>query len=540
MSENIKAFEDTRKAKKASSRGGRLVEKHSTTTQPDVRNPHGYSAFTPSFARDIFRITQCGVIGNLYYSKADEQAQEALKKFDLATDQNPLFLLKALVLARKSNIKMSPKLGVIALSKNTEFCKEYEDVIVGLLSTYHPKQLREYVEMQKKYDKKGFGYRQQRWITKVMKSWSPEKLEQYTVKYKDDVRILLRLTHPDWNNPLLNYVFPVREGTSKGRPFGAKQEAFEQVIKLTHSGRFDINLVGRMILEYQIPWDALKAIPCREPRWWFALMMCTGTQGLLLNTRSFIEHGVFELKGAIEKYREMLSPELIQMARMNPLDVVKSYTQIDHPQIKGIQAEALAASFDLPIAGISNDVIEISIDSSGSMRGGLNNGDRFAYLLANVFAYSFYGKARSIRYSWFENNNLHFEGSLKKGAFPKWTGNRKNDMRMVLEYPYSAGYTNPSLIVEKAIEEDKHVDKFIVMTDEAQNQGRRLDLAFLDYQKRVNANAKLIVINHGNSPWSAIPNCESMVVYNTLTPTLFQSVGALGQDVESVVNAVEI
>ena len=449
MSRDTEAFEATKEPARSKSRGGRLVEKHGSRTTPDTANPHGYAAFTPSFARDIFRISQCGVIGNLYYSDADQQASETVKKFAEAAERNPLFLLKALVLARRSNIKMSPKLGVLALSKNAEFCRNYKEVLVELLSTYHPKQLREYVEMQKKYEGKGFGYRQQGWVGAVMKSWTQERLEEYTIKYKDDVRILLRLTHPDWNNPLLDYVFPAQEGTNKGVPYGNKQKAIEQVREMASQPNFDLDRIGKLILENHLPWDALKAIPCKEPRWWFALMMTCGTQGLLLNTRSFLEHGVFELKGAIEKYREMLSPEAIVRGRMNPLDVVKSYIHTDHPQIKGIQAEALAYSFDVPIAGIENDVIEISIDSSSSMRGGLNNNDRWAYLLANIFGYSFYGKARDVRYSWFSNNDLNFEGSgLGRGAnrgaerFPRWTGNRKTDMKMVLDriVPWQANY----------------------------------------------------------------------------------------------------
>jgi 60 kDa SS-A/Ro ribonucleoprotein len=544
MANNVDAFRNTREPKPASSRGGKLMEKHASGKTPTTTNPHGYAAFTPSFARDIFRMSQCGVIGNTYYSDADKQASEMLKRFSEAAQTNPLFLLKALVLARRSNIKMSPKLGVIALSANKDFCADYRDVIVDLLSTYHPKQLREYVEMQKKYTK-GLGYRQQGWVGKVMKSWSPEKLERYTIQYKDDMRILLRLTHPDWNNPLLDYVFPGQEGTRKGVPYGTQQKAYEQVLSMAQRPNFDLDAVGRIILENKLPFDTLKPVPCSNPRWWFALMMSCGTQGLLLNTRSFIEHGVFELTGAIEKYREMLSPEAIVRGRMNPLDIVKSYVHTSHPQIKGIQAEALASSFDTPIDGIADDVIEVSVDSSGSMRGGLGNSDQWSYLVANVFAYAFYGKARDVRFSWFENSRLHFEGSsvgASRGAaaFPRWTGNRKTDMKMVLEYPYAAGYTNPAMIIEKALAEDKHVDKFIIITDEAQNQGTPLDQAFLKYQKNVNSRSKLILINQASNPWSAVPNCDSMIVYNTLTPALFGAVGTLGMDVESVVNSVEL
>jgi hypothetical protein len=546
---NLEAFQSTRKRAQPSSRGGALVAAHGNTHSPTATNPHGYGAFTPSFARDIFRMTQCGIIGNTYYSKAEDQAREMFRKFEEAAQIDPLMLLKALVLSRRSNIKMAPKLGIVALSRNAEFCAQYEDVIVELLCTYHPKQLREYVEMQKTYAAKGFGYRQQRWVTKVMKSWSLDKLEGYTIKYKEHMNVLLRLTHPDWNEPRLDYVFKAKEGTLKGQPYGEKQKAFDQVIELTRRPGFDVDRVGRIILENELPFESLKAIPCQDPRWWFALMMGCGVQGLLLNTRSFIDKGVFQYPAALEKYREMLSPEAIRRSRMNPLDIVKSYVHIEDPAIKAVLSDALAYSFDVEIPGIGEDVLEISVDSSGSMRGGLGNADQHAYLLANILAYTFYGKAHSVRYSWFYKDNLVFEGHqhraretyhAKSGRFPAWTGNRSEDMKMILDYPYEAGYTNPSLIVERAIKDRKYVDKFIIVTDEAQNQGRPLHEAFLSYQSKIHADAKLIVINSGNQPWSAVPNCPDQIVYNTMTPAIFTAISGIGQDVASVLNSVEL
>ena len=552
MSDSLDAFRSTKTPAQPSSRGGRIMAAQNET-RSDTVNPHGYAAFTPSFAREIFKVTQCGIIGNTYYTDAETQARETFKKLEEAAERNPLFLLKALVLARRSNIKMAPKLGVVALSRNATFCEEYEDSIVELLSTYHPKQLREYVEMQKGYDKKGLGYRQQRWVEKVMKGWNAEKLERYTLQYGDHVRVLLRLTHPDWNEPLLEYVFPKQEGTAKGIPFGAKQKAFTQVQDLMqHPTPQNIDRAGELILEHRIPFEAVKAIPCKDPRWWFALMMSCGTQGLLLNTRSFIEHGVFSYSQALHQYEQALSPTRVCEGRINPLDIIKTYTQIGDEQVKTVLAQALAASFNLPIPGIENDVIEVSVDSSGSMRGGVGNADQYAYLLANVFAYTFRGKARDVRFSWFFNNTLAFEGyemegkssgwiaQRKTGRFPKWTGDTVTDMRMVLEYPYEAGYTNPSLIVERAIADRKRVDKFVVITDEAQNQGRPLAQVFTDYQKRVNDRAQLVVINQGTAPWSAVPNCENMVVYNTVTPAIFTAISGLGQDVGSVVEAVQL
>jgi 60 kDa SS-A/Ro ribonucleoprotein len=541
MSDHLKAFEATKEKTKPQSRGGKIVASQVKEPRPDRVNEDGYPAYTPSEARDIFRITQCGIIGSQYYTSKEQQAAEALKKFESVAKSNPLFLLKALKLARQSNIKFSPKLGVVALSQNKEFCKQYWPVIVELLSTYHPGQLKEYVEMQKSY-KKGFGYQQQGWITKVMKSWSNDKLEYFTIKYRKQLQVLLRLVHPNWNHELLNYVFDPKPGTAKGEAVGDRQKAFEELKAMFESGRkLDVDKAGRLLLEYRIDFNAAKALPCKEPRWWYALMMSTGTQGVLLNTRSFIDHGVFGLPGAYQKYEELLSVENVRKGRINPLDIIKTWMHIEDQTVKSILSKALVAAFDFQIAGIEDDVIEVSIDASASMRAGaqaLGGGTTpYAYLLANIFAYSFYGKAREVNYTWFHTNNLFRNGM---GGYPVWTGDRVKDMRSVFEYPYQSGYTNPSGIILEATRDHRHVDKFVVITDEAQNQGTPMDKAFLDYQKKVNPKALLVVINSSNSPWSAVPNAPNMVVYNAMTPSIFTAIGALGTDVESVINSVDL
>jgi len=269
----------------------------------------------------VARVMLTGILKNQFYRKAEDAAKEALPLIIKAAKTDPLFLLKAAAFAREANMKGMVKLAVAALSANAkdDFLIKNRPAIVSLLSTFHPKQLMQFVDLMKsKVLGKGFGSRPQKWIQSVMEGWDADKVEYYTLQYSSDFYALLRLAHPNYTDSRGKLVSYVLTSSNKGKAFGKKQKAIEKMKKLT-----DDKMIAKLMLDNQVPWEPVKGFHAIKGDVGLAMMTQMGLTALLKNVRSLEQNGILSNSENIKAFELKLNE--VKFGRSIPIDFAKPY-----------------------------------------------------------------------------------------------------------------------------------------------------------------------------------------------------------------------
>lgn len=531
MTHTDKKLEAFRNARKSTPTKSNVSLITSVVDGPDTLNADGFPAFSDrSLEASAARVVLCGILKDQFYTPKELQAGEAVAVLRQVAASNPTYLLKLAKLARQNNLKFMVKMIVAALSPHTDFTKRHEDTIVELLATFHPGQLLEYVELQKsKAFGHGLGSRQQRWVRKVIEGWDERTTVYYSLKYRRALNVLLRLAHPK-PGKFRDYVLDVDVSSLELHP---RQSALESI-----KSSKDVTKIAETMIQNDIPWDVVKGFAPSKPHMWFAYMQQSGTSAILLNTRNYINHKVFELDGAYDEFKRLLNKDRVSKARLLPLDVAKTFQAIrgKDSTIENHLTKVFAQSFLTPIQGLADKKVAVSIDCSASM-----SGDQL--LRAGTVAASFVDQAAETWITGF-STELYEEGETKSGGwygrtFPQLSGLPKEQMVKNLFDLTTLGGTNTELAVQKALDNSREFDFFVIITDEQQNTGRGLYKVFQDYRKKVNKDAVLFIVNVTNYPWRNAQG-ENVVLFNTVTPALFRAIEYAGQDLISVVNNVQL
>lgn len=482
----------------------------------------------------VARVLLTGILKNQFYRSADDAAKEALPLLVERANKDPEFLLKAACLARNSHMKGMVKvaLAAIAGSSSEQFLTKTttRETAVALLSTFHPGQLIQFVELCKsKQFGRGFGSRPQKWVRAAMENWGYRKLETYTLKFPTALNQLVRLVHPrytDGRAGLIKYVLDGRKTEATGK----KQRIVEELKSVK-----DTKLVANAMLDHEIPWDVIKGFAGLKGEVAMASMTQMGLTALLLNIRSLEQHGVFSSNGGLTALK--LKMNEVKNGRAIPLDFAKPYIHTSNTRVKDILLDAMVDTLDVDMGLVEGLKVALSIDISGSMRG---EQLQTAGLLAVPFL-----KARDLWFTTFDNN-LYEEGvTLSRsntwgwgsaGSCPKIRGlSRKKQVQNLLGLQ-AAGGTDIALPVKHAIRQGRKVDLFVIITDEQQNSGTPLMQAWHQYKQHVNKKAQLWIINASNYQWhSADFGDRSVTVYQTMTPALFKNLEYVGQNLTQAI-----
>ncbi len=477
----------------------------------------------------VARVLLTGILKNQFYRSADDAAKEALPLFVDRAKKDPEFLLKAACIARNSHMKGMVKvaLAAIAGAADERFISkdEVRDSAVALLSTFHPGQLIQFVELAKsKQFGRGFGSRSQKWVRSAMEKWGYKKLETYTLKYPSALNQLVRLVHPryvDGRAGLIKYVLDGR----KAEATGSRQKIVEE-LKNTK----DTKVIANQMLDHEIPWDVIKGFAGLKGEIATAAMTQMGLTALLLNIRSLEEHKVFTDSGLVALKLKMNE---VKDGRSIPLDFAKPYIHTSNERVRDILLDAMAGTLDVEMGPVEGLDIAVSIDISGSM-----NGETLQ--TAGLMSVPFL-KAKSLWFTTFDTN-LYEEGVGTKptsvwgggygGSCPKIKGlGRKDQIKNLLSLK-ACGGTNIALPIQHAIRQGRKVNLFVIITDEQQNTGSPLMSVWKQYKDTINKDAQLWVINATNYQWhSADFGDRSVTVYQTMTPALFKNLEYVGQDV---------
>jgi hypothetical protein len=492
----------------------------------------------------VARIILCGLLNNQFYKSKDALSKEALNVFSKAAVKDPEFLLKAAAFSRRGDMKGMVLLAIATLQgkADDDFLTDNRNAFVSVLSTFAPMQLLQFVEICKsKQLGRGFGSRPQRWVQRVMESWAPEKVEDYTLKYPAALKTLVRLVHPSWTDVrgrLVRYVLDSSTNYPKyghSHPTGSKQKAVEKL----KSKKSQPATVARAMLEYEIPWDVVKGFYSGYNTGDVGLATLTqmGLTALLLNIRSLEQGGVFDNSNGIKALKLKLAE--VKNGRSIPLDFAKPYLYSSNLKVKNVLVDAITDSLDNSLPEIEGSSVAVSVDVSGSMSGE-------PLVTAGLLSVPFL-KAQKLWFTTF-SDGVHEQGTKGTGywgrgkvACPKITGqSRKEQVKGLLNLT-TVGGTNSSAPIKKAISNKRKVDLFVLVTDEQQNQGTPVMSAWKEYKKKVNSKAELWIINASSYEWHSVDfNDPSVTVYQTMTPAIFRNLEYLGQDLVSAIENFDL
>ena len=480
----------------------------------------------------VARVLLTGILKNQFYRSADDAAKEALPLMVDRAQKDPEFLLKAACIARNSHMKGMVKvaLAAIAGSSKENFLDNdlTKKAAVALLSTFHPGQLIQFVELCKsKQFGRGFGSRPQKWVRAAMENWGYAKLENYTLKYPSALNQLVRLVHPrytDGRGGLIKYVL----NGPKTEVSGVKQQVVESLKKIAS----DTKSVANQMLDNSIPWDVIKGFAGLKGEIATASMTQMGLTALLLNISSLEQHGVFSSNEGLTALK--LKMNEVKNGRSIPLDFAKPYIHTLNQRVKDILLDAMVSTLDVDMGPVEGLDIAVSVDISGSMKG---EPLQTAGLLAVPFL-----KAKSLWFTTFDTNlyeegvnvvnSNSYWGHSPGGYCPKLQGLSRRDQVRNLLSMRTAGATDVAISLKHAIRQNRKVDLFVLITDEQQNAGTPLMVVWKEYKKIVNPKAQLWVINASIYQWhSADFGDRSVTVYQTMTPALFKNLEYVGQDI---------
>lgn len=512
------------------------------TKKPEVSQDK-YVSKNETWKFAVARVMLTGTLKNQVYRSIDEQVKEALPLILEAAIKDPAYLLKAAQFARKANMKGMVKLGIAALSVNAslKFLTDNRNSIVDLLATFHPKQLMQFVDLLKsKALGKGFGSRPQKWIRSVMESWSPEKVEENTLKYASDFYALLLLVHPRYTDSRANLVNYILTSKDKGDAFGKKQIAVE-AMKHINDGKHETTM-ARLMLEADIPWDCVKGFHSIKGDVGLAMMAQMGLSALLLNIKSLEQNGILNTKESL--YALKLKLNEVKNGRSIPIDFAKPYMFSTNSAVKELLVDAIVDSLGNSMPHIEGRRIGVSVDISGSMKGE-------PLVTAGLLAVPFL-KSKDLWFTTFDTG-LYEEGSAEANkryysttyenfvVCPKLKGCKPKDQVTSLLNLQTHGGTDVAISLRSALENKRVLDLHVLITDEQQNTGTPIMKVWQEYKKNVNPRAELWVINATNSPWhSADFNDPSVTVYQTMTSAIFNNLQFVGQDLVSAIEGFDL
>jgi len=501
---------------------------------------------------NLSRVMLTGVLKNQFYRSTQNAADEALKITPRAAKEDPTFLLKAVCYARILNMKGMVKVGLAALNghADTTFLARESTRLaaVGLLSTFHPGQLLQFVELvRSKQLGRGFGSRPQKWVRAAMENWNVKRVEDYTLKYPKALNALVRLVHPRYNDErggIVNYVL----NKKSVRVTGSKQVVVEALKRDLNSSDASAKAAAKAILENDIPWDVIKGIGYKlTPELAMAQMVQMGLTALLLNVRSLEQHGAFSNLDGLKALQLKMGE--VKNSRSLPLDFAKPYIFSSNESVKNVLLDAMVDTLDVPMPFLESKRVGLSIDISQSMSGEfLQTSALLAVpflkaknLWLTTFDWSLYEESGIVAKANLEGYGYYYQSCADKGKCPKINGlPRREQVRNLLGLK-SAGGTDIAVSIRQATKDRRKLDLMVLITDEHQNLGTKLMDAWRQYRGTVNSGAQLFIINATNYEWGVCDYSDpSVTVYQSLTPAIFKNLEFLGIDIVSAIEDFDL
>lgn len=552
---------------------GRVMSLLARSISSTQVNPDGFPSYEElSLWQEYARVVFSNLIKGEFYKDSTEAANESREIHIRAVQADPIRHLKGLVKAREMNLKAQVQIGLAVFmsfvpaeqwrmevsdtqghpflpSGGAPWPVSIEDVLVELMATLTPKQLFAVVEMLRyKIFGKGLGWAAKRAISRAMGKWSPRFAEYYSIVYKDEINRLLRWVHPPKKYlGADNYRLLHAAVDDAGKIATERQKVAQQLLSSNpRTFRVSDEEFARLLIEYDLDWESTKQFAqMQSPVHWLTRMLQMNTNALLLNLRSLENKGVFSLDGALDYLNEKLSG--VGKARVLPMDIVRAYMQVKNPSVKDALKKAFAASFQYKIPEWEGKRVAFFLDLSGSMSGNaiVRSASIAASLLPSVdqedLTFGTFDTRLALEgQDYDERRSNRYYGYHYRLRCPKITGEAPE---VVLDRLFSmepAGGTDTSVGIKYLLDNSIYKDVIIIVTDEQQNTGQPMYKLFKQYQRQVNPNATLYIINPTSYKWhNAFQKDPSVLTVNTVTPSLFRAMPGISM-AEEIVDKVSL
>ena len=393
-------------------------------------------------------------------------------------------------------------LAFLSASENMQAKKEFTNLFNKVVRT--ASQLYEFLEYVKGI--RGFG----KIIHKNVSNWitGNKNLEYQFLKYQSrngwEHKDVLRKFHVTPKDEYMNAIFHwAVKGYDEKVSNILKIVPYFEAVKQADSEKEVITAIRDGKLSWEMVVGNCQKMTTKIWEELFFTMPMTATIRYLATLTA---NGVLANKNNVDMLEgRLLNDEMLTRARIHPIQFCKALsiyqTGGEGSEHSKLTYEPVRRVIDILNAGIekagehlepTGKDIFISMDVSGSMWGGYGVGSIYGNLvpaqIAGIIALSIVKAEKNYTVGMFDTQFKIAE--IDKGLSFGRMMDRNNGI-----WPTRFGGTDASLAYEHAIKEKKIVDTFISITDNESWAGKRHpSVAFKDYQKKINNNAKAIYI----------------------------------------------
>lgn len=457
-----------------------LKFKYLNTPNPNTKNYEQFPAWEKT-AEDMFtQFLVSEMFGNTFYATEEERLKLGIGVVDAFTKAEPKRAAEITKEARnKYFMRTVPILATVYLSKYLDK-EDFDELFKTVVRT--PRDAIQFIDLCRSgVARQGLGRKIKRNLNTVLANWLQYKGEFYATKYKNQLELIAKLSHPKSESPILDYVFDKKINLEQFPMIAAYKFLTRERATIAEHDIIDA------IKKYRLDWNTLKgSFPNPSANLWQAWMDNMSAIALIKNIASS-ERRLKDPDRVLDYLKANLTIEKLNKGKVLPLRLMQAYRMSSYPDTKrflGMLVNEYSKQYDLSNLGF----VAICPDISGSMKGESNG--KFSYAeLAGMFAGIL---ARACKTScmipW--DTNIYAHQFLQEDA--KW-----RDVVYMYNYcvgVYGGGGTNMDLPIRYLLERRIKIDTFVLLTDTEEWAGRGWLKWWQEYLKRINPNAKAFLI----------------------------------------------
>lgn len=289
----------------------------------DTKNYEGFPAWSMPLEKRFRQVLFTGTFGNTFYARQSEIVYEGLQVLKEGVEKLSLdYVVSTIEKARNDGfIRTAPIIALIFLRDRDK--NAFKELFPKVIITGND--MEDFMTLSRALDK-GFG----RCVKYAMKEWLKNVDEFYAIKYKRQIADVMRIVHPWWESPELDYVasaFKKVEGLDRVIEKLPQIKAFEEAKKLLRCGR--IGEAIEYIRSGRVPATALLGvISTDDPEYWAALAEQMGTMQLLKYINKLTDVGV-----SVEYIKSRINVAALKGAKVLPFRVAVAARNVKNAEI---------------------------------------------------------------------------------------------------------------------------------------------------------------------------------------------------------------
>jgi 60 kDa SS-A/Ro ribonucleoprotein len=366
---------------------------------------------------------------------------------------------------------------------------------------------------------RGWGRALRRGVAGWFTGMPADRLALQAVKYRQRegwaLRDLLRLAHPLTDDLASRALFDWI-----AHPDNAKAVANARGVSPLVDGLYrlrdaaSVRQAADIIVKYSLPREAVPTGLLNEREVWDALLVAMPMTAMVRNLGKMSAVGLVAPGSAAARYvaERLTDSEQLRRARMHPVQILlalRTYAQgkaalgglvwAPAPLVSGALDQAFDQSFGF-VAPTAKRIL-VAVDVSGSMHWSSCTGSRVLNALEA-------GAAMAM--SFMHTEDRAHVIAFDTGARPVGVSRRQRLDDVVRTFSQWSGGTDVAQPMRYALDRGLEVDAFVVVTDNETWAGRQHPVqAFAEYRKRINPEAKAVVMACTANGGSVVPNDDA-------------------------------